>query len=236
MAENVQNVVTLTVTDADPPKHQHTLSEPIRSVRGALHIEIRILIRTELRIDDSTANPCVVIVTATDTSGNVATQTVSITITDQDEFNVTAPTDSDSDSNTLSEDGRRLSRDHRDRLDADGTTNTVTYDITSQTCSGAFAIGESTGIVTVADTGAIDYETSDSCDLTVRATSADSTSSTTFTVAITDVDDVAPVFTSSDSITLNENVQNVVSFSVTDADTSAAPHTRSQGRTPRCLR
>ena len=100
-----------------------------------------------------------------------------------------------------------------DRLDADGTTNTVTYDITSQTCSGAFAIGESTGIVTVADTGAIDYETSDSCDLTVRATSADSsTSSTTFTVAITDVDDVAPVFTSSDSITLNENVQNVVSF------------------------
>ena len=36
--------------------------------------------------------------------------------------------------------------------------------------------------------------------------------STTFTVSITDVDDVAPAFTSSDTITLNENVQNVVSL------------------------
>ena len=70
----------------------------------------------------------------------------------------------------------------------------------------------SSGIVTVANTGAIDYETASSCDLTVRATSADqSTSSTTFTVSITDIDDVAPAFTSSDTITLNENVQNVVS-------------------------
>ena len=229
MAENVQNVVTLTVTDADSSEApSYTLSGTDSDLFEVSSGTLRFASSSGQNYESMTctANPCVVIVTATDTSGNVATQTVSITITDQDEFNVTAPTDSDSDSNTLSEDvsNGASAEITATASDADGTTNTVTYDITSQTCSGAFAIGESTGIVTVADTGAIDYETSDSCDLTVRATSADSsTSSTTFTVAITDVDDVAPVFTSSDSITLNENVQNVVSLSVTDADTSAAP-------------
>ena len=74
------------------------------------------------------------------------------------------------------------------------------------------------------DTAAIDFETASSCDITVRATSADqSTSSTTFTVLVTDVDDVAPSFTSSASITMNENVQDVVSLTVTDADSTAAP-------------
>ena len=40
---------------------------------------------------------------------------------------------------------------------------------------------------------------------------------------MTDVDDVAPSFTSSASITMNENVQDVVSLTVTDADSTAAP-------------
>ena len=173
MAENVQNVVTLTVTDADSSEApSYTLSGTDSDLFEVSSGTLRFASSSGQNYESMTctANPCVVIVTATDTSGNVATQTVSITITDQDEFNVTAPTDSDSDGNTLSEDvsNGASAEITATASDADGTTNTVTYDITSQTCSGAFAVGESTGIVTVADTGAIDYETSDSCDLTVR--------------------------------------------------------------------
>ena len=74
--------------------------------------------------------------------------------------------------------------------DADGTTNTVTYAITAQSCAGAFCDDSGSGAVTVADTSAIDYETATSCTITVTATSADSsTSDTTFTVTITDVDE-----------------------------------------------
>ena len=45
----------------------------------------------------------------------------------------------------------------------------------------------------------------------------------TYTVTVTDVDDEAPVFTSSAAISMAENVQNVVTLTVTDADSSEAP-------------
>ena len=229
MAENVQVVVTLSVTDAD------SSTAPTYTLSGTDSALFEVASGT-LRFASSggqnyesltcTANPCVVVVTATDAGGNVATQTVSVTITDVDEFNVTAPSDTDGDDNTLAENvaNGASAEITASASDADGTTNTVTYDITSQTCAGAFSIDASSGVVTVADTTAIDHETSSTCDVTVRATSADqSTSSTTFTVTITDVDDVAPVFTSASSITLPENTQNVVALAVTDADSSATP-------------
>ena len=50
----------------------------------------------------------------------------------------------------------------------------------------------------------------------------------TYTVTVTNIDDVAPVFTSSSSISLAENVQVVVALTVTDADSSAAPTYNSQ--------
>ena len=68
----------------------------------------------------------------------------------------------------------------------------------------------------------LDAETTTSCTVTVEAASADgSTAATTFTVTITDVDDTAPVFTSDSSILVNENVQDVVDLTVTDADSTA---------------
>ena len=75
--------------------------------------------------------------------------------------------------------------------DADATNNTITYSL-DDTAGGRFAIDSNTGVVTV--NAALDYETATSHAVTVRATSSDGSFSTqSFTIAVTDVNDNAPV-------------------------------------------
>ena len=62
--------------------------------------------------------------------------------------------------------------------DADATTNTITYSL-DDNAGGRFAIDGSTGVVTVADGTLLDREVAASHNITVRATSADGSSSTT---------------------------------------------------------
>ena len=97
-----------------------------------------------------------------------------MTIADVNEFDVSTPTDSDGDTNTLAEDvsNGASAEITASASDADGSTNTVSYAITAQSCSGAFEIDSSSGAITVADTSAIDYDTAQSCTITVTATSA----------------------------------------------------------------
>ena len=50
----------------------------------------------------------------------------------------------------------------------------------------AFKVHTTTGVVTVNDNAALNYEAAQSCTITVRATSTDSsTADTTFTIAVT---------------------------------------------------
>ncbi|WP_162243979.1 cadherin repeat domain-containing protein [Pseudorhodoferax sp. Leaf265] len=76
---------------------------------------------------------------------------------------------------------------------ADGSgTATVTYSLTDN-AGGRFAIDASTGVVTVADGSLLNYEAAASHQITVLATSSDgSTSSASFTINLTDVNE-APV-------------------------------------------
>ena len=70
--------------------------------------------------------------------------------------------------------------------DADGT-DTVSYTLDDD-AGGRFTIDANTGVVTVA--GGIDREAAASYDITVRATSSDTSSTTrTFTIAVGDVDE-----------------------------------------------
>ena len=70
--------------------------------------------------------------------------------------------------------------------DADGT-DTVSYSLDDD-AGGRFTIDANTGVVTVA--GGIDREAAASYDITVRATSTDTSSTTqTYTIAIGDVDE-----------------------------------------------
>ena len=111
--------------------------------------------------------------------------------------------------------------------DADGTTNTVTYTVNSQSCSGALQISDSSsGVVTVADTSALDREAGETCTVTIRATSTDgSTADETFTLTLTDVDEVDIGATSDSDGTANTVVENAadntavgITASATDAD------------------
>ena len=165
VAENVQNVVSLSVTDSD------SSGSASFTITGGADNSLFEINAGTLRFASAAgqnyesmtcaSNPCVVVVRATDAGGNTADQTIQVTITDADEFNVGAPADTDSDANTLAESvsNGASAEITASATDADGTTNTVTYAINSQSCSGAFAIDAGSGAVTVADTSAIDYET-----------------------------------------------------------------------------
>ena len=131
----------------------------------------------------------IVAYTAADASGDSDSSFVTINVNDVDEFDVTAPSDTDATSNTVQENSASGTTVGvtASSSDADGTTNTVTYTITAQSCAGIFAVGSSTGIVTV-DNSPDRESTGASCTVTVRATSADlSTEDSTFTVTIADV-------------------------------------------------
>ncbi|MDK9702155.1 MAG: retention module-containing protein, partial [Sulfuritalea sp.] len=77
--------------------------------------------------------------------------------------------------------------------DADAVTS-VTYSLTND-AGGRFAINATTGVVTVA--GALDYESAAGYVITVKATSSDGSSNTAdFTIAVTNLDEVAPTISS----------------------------------------
>ena len=68
------------------------------------------------------------------------------------------------------------------------------WSITGGNTGTAFAINQGTGAITVADTGAIDYETATSFDLTVRISDGTNAVTETVTITITDVNDQTPTF------------------------------------------
>ncbi len=151
-----------------------------------------------------------------------------IAVSDIDEFDVTTPVDDDSALNSVAENADVDTVVGITALasDADGTTNTVTYSLVSD-AGGLFKIHSTTGVVSVAST-ALNYETATSHSITVRATSADtSTKDSTFTINVLDLDEfdvTAPVDTdtSADSVAENVTVGTLVGIdaSASDADGS----------------
>ncbi|MEP1243380.1 MAG: cadherin domain-containing protein, partial [Lentilitoribacter sp.] len=132
-------------------------------------------------------------VTATSSDGTTSTQTFTIAVGDEDEHDVSAISDTDGSANTIAEDvsngdsvGITASA-----TDADGSNNTVTYSL-SDDAGGIFEVDANTGEVSIADASGIDYENATSHTIEVTATSADgSTSTQSYTINVTDVDEFA---------------------------------------------
>ena len=105
---------------------------------------------------------------------------------------------------------------------------TVTYSLTADSSGGGFQINAATGVVTVANGALLDFESHPSYTVTAQATDGILTTSQTFTIAVADVNDNAPAFTSPTTATTPENVATttvVYTAHANDADGTAANNT-----------
>ena len=96
--------------------------------------------------------------------------------------------------------------------DADTDDSLLVFSI-----SGSELMITSGGLLTFAN--APDYETKTSYSATVTATDGTNSSTQDITVTITDVDDVAPVFTSDSTFSASENQTAIGTVTATDTDT-----------------
>ena len=169
---------------------------------------------------------------ASSSDGSSATHTFTVSVIDVDEFNVVFATEPDADSspNQIAEDAAAGTPVGitASASDDDGTNNTVSYsfDNDSQTSAdNLFSIASDTGIVTLAASNSLDYENATSHDIVVKATSSDGSSTTeTFTITVTDINDNTPIITASQSFDIDEasaNGTSVGTVGFTDADSDA---------------
>ena len=201
VAENTTAVLTVTATDADLPAQ--TVAYSITG--GADQAKFSINAGTgeltfsappdyENPTDADANNVYVVQVTANDGAGRSVNQTINVTVTNVNESGVSAISDIDASADYVVENsgvGTPVGIT-ANATDPDAT-DTVTYSLDND-AGGRFAVDANTGVITVA--GAIDREAAGTYNVTVRATSTDTSFSTrTFTITIGDVDefDVGPV-------------------------------------------
>ncbi len=132
--------------------------------------------------------------------GSFTDQVFSISIVDANEFAVSTPTDTNASANSIAENSVNgtLVGITANAFDSDATTNTVTY-LLDDSAGGRFTIDANTGVVTVANSSLLNYESATSHTITVRANSVDGSSSTqTFTISLTDVNE-SPISAVSDT-------------------------------------
>ncbi|WP_445372870.1 putative Ig domain-containing protein [Methylomonas sp. HW2-6] len=175
-------------------------------------------------LDYETATSHSITILATSSDGSTNSQTFSIAVTNVNDNPVSIITDSDTALNTISENAANGTVVGITALASDADAGaSISYSL-SDNAGGRFAIDSTTGVVTVADGSLLDYETATSHSITVLATSSDgSTNSQTFSIAVTNVNDNAPVLSSAD-MTLSEGqtvTLAVSNFGVSDPDNTS---------------
>jgi hypothetical protein len=178
---------------------------------------------TLLNYESATSHAITVVATSAD--GSSSNQVMTINLSDVNEFAVGAVSDTNAGANSVAENATNgtVVGITANANDADGTTSTITYSL-SDDAGGRFTVNATTGVITVANGGLLDFETITSHSITVLATSADgSSSSQSFTVSVSPVNDNAPVITSgggggSATTSITENATSVGLITAVDAD------------------
>ena len=225
IAENQTAVGTVTSSDVDGGAPQYTLVGSDDD--GLFSIDINTGALTfnaapnfETPADADTDNDYQITVQVDDGAGGVVTQSVVVSVTNVDEFDVGPISDTNAGANEVSEGASTGATvgitAFGDDLDS---PDTVSYTLDDD-AGGLFVIDGSTGVVTL--NGVLDRENAASHNITVRATSTDTSFSTqTFTIAVLDVNDTPPIITAGQTFDVDEDA--IVSDSVgtvvaTDAD------------------
>ena len=229
VAENAANGTVVGITafasDADASTNTVTYSLAddaggrfaIDAVTGIITVADGTLLNREVAASHS------VVVQGVSADGSTSSRTFTIDLLDVNEFNVSPITDMNAALDEVNENAVNgtVVGIVANSFDNDGTTNAITYTL-DDNAGGRFAIDSVTGIVTVANGLLLDYETAASHNMTVRATSADtSTTTRTFTISLIDVNDTPPAivsgqqFSVSELATVGTSVGNAIA---TDAD------------------
>ena len=226
VAENATAVGTVTSTDVDGGAPQYTLVGAVDDGLFSIDVNSGALSFNaapdfEAPADSGGDNVYNLTVQVNDGNGGIVNQSVSVTVTNVNESGAGPISDIDAIGDTVAEDatvGTTVGIT-ADATDTDAG-DTVTYSLDDD-AGGLFAIDTNSGVVTV--NGGLDYETATSHDITVRATSTDTSFSTrTFTITVGDVNDNAPVMTAAQTFSVNEDalVNDVVgNVAATDVDT-----------------
>lgn len=190
--DDVTNTVTYSLSDDAGGRFAIDANTGVITVNGALDYE--------------TATSHSVTVLATSTDGSTSSRVFTINVIDVNEGAIGPVIDTDATADSVDEDaaiGTTVGIT-ANAVDPDGT-DTVTYSLDDD-AGGLFTIDAATGVVTVA--AALDAETATSHNITIRATSSDTSFSTaTFTITVRDVAefdndtaiDTGPVLNDSDT-------------------------------------
>jgi cytochrome oxidase Cu insertion factor (SCO1/SenC/PrrC family) len=128
-----------------------------------------------------------------------------------------APTDSNGAANTVAEGAANGTVVGVTASSTDVNGPAPTYSLTGDTSGGGFTINATTGVITVADSTKINYETAPGHAYTVTAQASDGTltNSQTFTIAVSDVAPSAPVDSNGATNTVAEGAANGSTVGVT---------------------
>ena len=223
-ADATNNTITYSVVDAsgDP-----VVGGPF-AVDGSTGV---VTVADNSQLDYETATSHTVYIKATSSDGSSSQQSFVINLSDADEFDVGAVSDSDGTSNLVSESAANGTAVGVTALasDADATNNTITYSVVDASgdpvVGGPFAVDGSSGIVTVADSSQLDYETATSHTVYIKATSSDGSSSQqSFVINLSDADefDVGAVSDSDGTSNLvSESAANGTAVGVTASSSDA---------------
>ncbi|WP_197092639.1 cadherin domain-containing protein [Labilibaculum euxinus] len=229
IAENIANsgaVGTVLATDGDAGTSFSSWTET--GGTGASIFEINassgaITVTDNSGIDYETTTSYTYTVTVSDGTNTSAAETITINITD---VNDVTPVVTASQSFSIAENiansgvvGTVLA------TDGDAGTSFSAWTETGGTGASIFEINASSGAITVTDNSGIDYETTTSYTYIVTVSDGTNTSAAeTITINITDVNDVAPIVTASQTFNIDEDASNTTSVGTvlaTDSDATA---------------
>jgi large repetitive protein len=211
--------VTAASTDVNGPAVTYSLTN---NANGAFAINAAtgvVSVADATKIDYETAPGHAYTITAQASDGTLtSSQSFTIAVTD---VAPSTPTDSNAAANTVAEGAANGTTVGVTASATDVNGPAVTYSLTGDTSGGGFTINAATGVVTVADSTKIDYESAAGHAYTVTAQASDGTltSSQTFTIAVSDVAPSAPVDSDAAANTVVEGAANGSTVGVTASST-----------------
>lgn len=172
----------------------------IDSVTGIVTVANGTLLDRELAASHT------ITIRATSSDSSFSTQTFIVNLGDVDEFSVSSITDSNASVDGVDENSANgtIVGITANAFDSDVSSNSITWTLDDD-AGGRFQVDANTGVITVANGTLLDFDSSTSHTILVRATSADSSSSTqAFVISLLDVNDAPPVITPGQQFNISE--------------------------------